>query len=293
MKSIKPKKAFLPNIGILLTIIAFSLSLFLSININSFIVISNFFSMFFFILGLYFTYINYSFLNTTYQIQRNRISIIFGMHRYTIPLNNIRSIILIPNIQDIKKQNGISWFGSFYGNAHYLNEQILLFFSGNKKNELVLIKAAKNNYLISCPSYEEFRKLIATQRILGGSQQNREDKKNRAHFFYKIYDNEFFYLIILNYFLMSSAILLNNETINDSPKSSLLLKFPFKHFQDIPEYITINTVNQINQYILIIFFLNLMLSLAFKYYLQKGHKSIQLISILINSIVIFAMIYAM
>lgn len=291
MKSIKPNKAFLPNIGILLTIIAFSLSLLLSININNLIVISNFFSIFFFILGLYFTYIHYSFFNTTYQIQHNKILIIFGIHQYVIPLNNIRSIILIPNIQDIKKQNGISWFGSFYGNAHYLNEQILLFFSNNKKNELVLIKAAKNNYLISCPSYEEFRKLIATQRILGGSQKNRESKKKRVHFLYKIYDNEFFYLIVLNYFLMSNAVLLNNETINDAPES-LLLKFPFKHFQDIPEYITINTLNQINQYILIVFFLNLMLSLAFKYYLQKGHKSIQLISILINSIAIFAMVYA-
>jgi len=240
---------------------------------------------------LYFIYIAVSFFNLHYSINKNELSISFGIQKFLIPLKNITKLEQFDLEQFKQKNRGMHFFNNFFGKTIIKNDAALSFIINNKKNEILLINTINKKYLISVKSYNEIRESIAKYNILGTDKDNKEIKINRIKKFYKLSDRNFFNITILSIFSLISALLITNQRLQKAPEI-MSANFPFKHFSNLPEYIHKDVISDIYLILIIAFIINIFLSFSLTYFFNKGYKTIQFLTILMNLSIIIIMIYA-
>ena len=295
MKTIKPNISLANLTGIILIPWPIFVSIFLLRYLEQLkeelVIISIFLWLSILVSCIYILYIFVSFLSLKYIIEKNGLHIKFGINEYRIPLNNIQSIIEIPNSFSTKDKKGIQFLNFFMGRINYDQTEALSFLSIAKNNTIIQIKTINKQYLISAPSYKKFRENIAMNRIIGQEIKNIETNYKRKGSFQKIISKE--YLI---YFILSCGISLSGLIIGW--KKSLYypeiieVNFPLNHFNNLQEYINLNTILDFNKMIIVIFLINSIIAFVMKYLFNNGHRSLHLITILINVIILVIFVFA-
>ena len=244
-----------------------------------------------FITSLYFLYLTIAFYNLHYSIDKDKISIFFGIQKFLIPLKNITKLEVF-NTKQLKDNNrGIHFFRNFFGKTIINRDAALSFIIKNKNNEILLIHTLNKKYLISVRSYQEIRRSIATYNILSSKKDNKEIKINRINKFYKLFDRNFFNTTSLTIFSLIAVLIIAKQKLQKAPEI-ISANFPFKHFSNLPEYIDKDIISELYMILIIAFALNIFLSFLLNYLFGKGYKTIQFLTILMNLSIMIIMIYS-
>ena len=243
------------------------------------------------ITSLYFVYIAVAFFNLHYSIDENELSIVFGMQKFLIPLKNITKLEQFDLEQIDQKNKGINFFKNFFGKTIINNGTALSFIIKNKTNDILLINTINTRYLISVKSYKEIRESIAKYNILSTQKNNKEIKINRINKFYKLLSRHYFNITIFTIFSLISALIITYQKLQKAPEI-ISANFPFKHFSNLPEYINKDIISDLYLILIIAFMINIFLSFALTYLFNKGYKTIQFLTILMNLSIMIIMIYS-
>jgi hypothetical protein len=295
LKTIKPNINLANFAGILLIIWPIYISIFLLRYLEELkeelVIISIFFWLSILLSYIYLIYTFVSFLSLKYLIERNGLHIKFGIQEYIIPLNNIQSIIEMPSTFSIDKQKGIKLMNFFTGRIKYEQRATLSFLSKAKNNTTILIKTINRQYLISVPSYKEFRESIAMNRIIGQEIKKTEATYKKAGPFQKIISKEYLIYLIPSCTISLSALIIGWKKSLYYPEL-IKVNFPFNHFNNLQEYIDLNTIFNLNRIIIIVFLINSIIAFIMKYLFNYGYKSLQLITMVINVIILVIFVFS-
>jgi hypothetical protein len=295
LKTIKPNISLANFTSILLIIWPIFISIFLLKYLGELkeelVVITIFFWLSILLSSIYLIYIFMSFLSLKYLIERNGLHIKFGIQEYIIPLNNIQSIIEMPSTFSITKQKGIKFMSFFTGRINYEQKITLSFISKAKNNTTILIKTINRQYLISVPSYKEFRENIALHRIIGQEIKKTEANYKKTGPFQKIITKDHLIYLVSSCTISFSALVIGWKKSLYYPEL-IRVYFPFNHFNNLQEYINLHTISNFNRIIIIVFLINSILAFIMQYFFNYGYKSLQLITMVINVIILFIFVFS-
>ncbi|MBR74077.1 MAG: hypothetical protein CL872_03985 [Dehalococcoidaceae bacterium] len=243
------------------------------------------------ITSIYFIYISIAFLNLHYSINKNELSIFFGIQKFLIPIKNIIKLEQFDLEEFEKKNRGIHFFKNFFGKTQINNDWALSFIIKNRKNQIVLVNTINKKYLISVKSYSEIRQLIAKYNILGAEKNTKEIKLNRINKLYKLFNRNYFNVMLFSIFSLITTLIIANQKLNKVPEI-ISANFPFKHFSNLPEYIHKDIIFDLYLILIIAFIVNIFLSFLITYFFNKGYKTIQFLTILMNISIMIIMIYS-
>ena len=295
MNKIRPNKNLLDIFSIFFLILPIIFSLFLIVLLSELTyrqtVLGLMLIFIIFITSLYFLYLTIAFYNLHYSIDKDKLSIFFGIQKFLIPLKNITKLEEF-KIEQLEQNNrGIHFFRNFFGKTIINRDTALSFIIKNKNNEILLIHTLNQKYLISVRSYKEIRQSIATYNILSSKKDNKEIKINRINKFYKLFDRNFFNTTTLTIFSLIAVLVIAKQKIQKTP-DTILANFPFKHFSNLPEYIDKDIISELYWILIIAFVLNIFLSFLLTYLFDKCYKTIQFLTILMNLSIMIIIIYS-